>query len=63
MVKEGFKIDRKVDNENWQTAYGNLSENTNSYISTNVFYKSVRLLMLNILFIRFVKTMSPKKYQ
>jgi len=38
--EEGFKIDRKIADENWQTAYGTVNENQFTFVDTNVFSKS-----------------------
>lgn len=38
--EQGFKIDRRVENGEWQTEYGLVNENQTSFTDTNVFYKS-----------------------
>jgi uncharacterized protein (TIGR02145 family) len=38
--EQGYKIDRKIDNGNWQTSYGVVSANLATFIDTNVFQKS-----------------------
>ena len=35
--EQGFKIDRKIDENNWAIAYGTLAQNQTSFTDTNVF--------------------------
>ena len=35
--EQGFKIDRKIDENNWSIAYGTVAENQSSFTDTNIF--------------------------